>query len=46
MRLSWRASAYSRCPSWSSVRFKVDENLPTDVAVLLRQAGYEADTVS
>lgn len=27
------------------MKFKVDENLPSDVAVLLRTAGHEADTV-
>jgi Uncharacterized conserved protein len=27
------------------VRFKVDENLPVDVAVLLRTQGYDAETV-
>jgi predicted nuclease of predicted toxin-antitoxin system len=28
------------------VRFKVDENLPVEVADLLRDAGHDADTVS
>jgi predicted nuclease of predicted toxin-antitoxin system len=28
------------------VRFKVDENLPVEVAELLRGAGYDADTVA
>lgn len=27
------------------LRFKVDENLPMEVATLLRSAGYDADTV-
>jgi len=27
------------------MRFKIDENLPVEVAELLRQAGYEANTV-
>jgi predicted nuclease of predicted toxin-antitoxin system len=27
------------------MRFKVDENLPIEVAALLRDAGHEADTV-
>ena len=28
------------------MRFKVDENLPVEVAALLRAAGHEADTVT
>jgi predicted nuclease of predicted toxin-antitoxin system len=28
------------------MKFKVDENLPVEVASLLRQAGYDAATVS
>lgn len=27
------------------MRFKIDEDLPTDVAFLLRSAGHEAETV-
>jgi predicted nuclease of predicted toxin-antitoxin system len=27
------------------MRFKIDENLPIEVADLLRQAGYEASTI-
>ncbi|MBL8092019.1 MAG: DUF5615 family PIN-like protein [Anaerolineales bacterium] len=27
------------------MKFKIDENLPVDVAKLLKQAGHEADTV-
>lgn len=27
------------------MKFKIDENLPTEVAQALRDAGYEADTV-
>lgn len=26
--------------------FKIDENLPADVAAVLKQAGYDAETVS
>jgi hypothetical protein len=28
------------------LKFKVDENLPTEYAPILREAGFEADTVS
>lgn len=28
------------------MRFKVDENLPVEVAALIREAGHEADTVN
>ncbi len=28
------------------MKFKIDENLPIDVAVILRQEGYDAKTVS
>ena len=28
------------------MKFKVDENLPTEYAPILREAGFEADTVS
>jgi predicted nuclease of predicted toxin-antitoxin system len=28
------------------LKFKIDENLPIEAAVLLRQAGFEADTVA
>jgi len=28
------------------LKFKVDENLPTEYASILRGAGFEADTVS
>jgi predicted nuclease of predicted toxin-antitoxin system len=28
------------------LKFKVDENLPTECAPILREAGFEADTVS
>ena len=28
------------------MKFKVDENLPTEYASILREAGFEADTVS
>lgn len=27
------------------MRFKIDQNLPTEYAVLLRESGFEADTV-
>ncbi|WP_338834811.1 hypothetical protein MHLNE_11180 [Moorella humiferrea] len=27
------------------LRFKIDENLPIEIADLLREAGYEAETV-
>jgi hypothetical protein len=29
-----------------SLKFKVDENLPTEYALILREAGFEADKVS
>jgi hypothetical protein len=28
------------------LKFKVDENLPTEYAPIIREAGFEADTVS
>ena len=28
------------------MKFKVDENIPTEYASILREAGFEADTVS
>jgi predicted nuclease of predicted toxin-antitoxin system len=28
------------------LKFKIDENLPTEYAQILREAGFEADTVS
>jgi len=28
------------------LKFKIDENLPTEYAPILREAGFEADTVS
>ena len=28
------------------MKFKVDENLPTEYATILRRAGFEADTVA
>jgi predicted nuclease of predicted toxin-antitoxin system len=28
------------------LKFKIDENLPTECAPILREAGFEADTVS
>ena len=28
------------------MKFKIDENLPTEYAPILREAGFEADTVS
>jgi hypothetical protein len=28
------------------LKFKIDENLPIEAAVLLRQVGFEADTVA
>lgn len=33
-------------PEEPSLSFKVDENLPEDVAVALREAGHDATTVS
>lgn len=30
---------------WTSVRFKLDENLPSDAATLLRDAGHDVETV-
>jgi uncharacterized protein DUF5615 len=42
---SWRASAWW---PWADLRvkFKVDENLPVELAELLRSSGHEADTVA
>jgi len=43
--LRWSQGRRRQESKMTSLRFKVDENLPIEVAVVLRNAGFLADTV-
>ena len=46
MPQNWPGNALSSCQFKSAMRFKIDENLPLEVAHLLREEGHEATTVA